>query len=67
MIDQTTLPEVKMPNRDGFVGDPRPDTASETEEMRMFRSDDVPMRLADPRRSSDPPDEALGSDDAVLQ
>ncbi len=26
VIDQTTLPKVKMPNRDGFVGDPRPDT-----------------------------------------
>jgi cytochrome c len=28
VIDQTTLPKVKMPNRDGFVGDPRPDTGS---------------------------------------
>ncbi len=28
LIDQTTLPKVKMPNRDGFVGDPRPDTGS---------------------------------------
>jgi S-disulfanyl-L-cysteine oxidoreductase SoxD len=28
VIDQSTLPRVKMPNRDGFVGDPRPDTAS---------------------------------------
>ena len=26
IVDQTTLPKVKMPNRDGFVGDPRPDT-----------------------------------------
>jgi len=24
-LDQTTLPQVKMPNRDGFVADPRPD------------------------------------------
>jgi mono/diheme cytochrome c family protein len=24
-LDQTTLPQVKMPNRDGFVPDPRPD------------------------------------------
>lgn len=24
-LDQTTLPQVKMPNRDGFVRDPRPD------------------------------------------
>jgi len=25
VLDQTTLPKVKMPNRDGFVSDPRPD------------------------------------------
>jgi len=25
VVDQTTLPHVKMPNRDGFVADPRPD------------------------------------------
>jgi cytochrome c len=25
VLDQTTLPRVKMPNRDGFVADPRPD------------------------------------------
>jgi len=25
ILDQTTLPQVKMPNRDGFVVDPRPD------------------------------------------
>jgi cytochrome c len=25
VLDQTTLPQVKMPNRDGFVHDPRPD------------------------------------------
>jgi|SRR6516162_9139801 len=25
MIDATSLPKVKMPNRDGFVADPRPD------------------------------------------
>ncbi len=25
VLDQTTLPKVKMPNRDGFVADPRPD------------------------------------------
>ena len=25
VVDQTTLPQVKMPNRDGFVFDPRPD------------------------------------------
>jgi len=28
VLDQTTLPKVKMPNRDGFVGDPRPDTGT---------------------------------------
>jgi cytochrome c len=27
-IDQTTLPKVKMPNRNGFVRDPRPDTGA---------------------------------------
>lgn len=25
VLDQRTLPQVKMPNRDGFVADPRPD------------------------------------------
>jgi hypothetical protein len=25
VIDATSLPKVKMPNRDGFVADPRPD------------------------------------------
>jgi cytochrome c len=24
-LNQTTLPQVKMPNRNGFVADPRPD------------------------------------------
>jgi cytochrome c len=28
VLDQTTLPRVKMPNRDGFVRDTRPDTGS---------------------------------------
>jgi hypothetical protein len=28
IVDQSTLPRVRMPNRDGFVGDPRPDTGS---------------------------------------
>lgn len=27
-LDETTLPRVKMPNRDGFVPDPRPDVTS---------------------------------------
>jgi cytochrome c len=26
VLDQNTLPKIVMPNRDGFVGDPRPDT-----------------------------------------
>jgi cytochrome c len=25
VMDATSLPKVKMPNRDGFVADPRPD------------------------------------------
>ena len=29
MIDATSLPKVKMPNRDGFVADPRPDIPTE--------------------------------------
>jgi cytochrome c len=28
ILDEKTLPKVKMPNRDGFVPDPRPDTRS---------------------------------------
>jgi cytochrome c len=28
VLDQTTLPAVRMPNRDGFVADARPDTSS---------------------------------------
>src|SRR5436190_1699805 len=28
VLDQTTLPQVKMPNRDGFVVDPRPDVGA---------------------------------------
>jgi cytochrome c len=27
-LNEATLPRVKMPNRDGFVGDPRPDVPS---------------------------------------
>ena len=26
VVDQATLPQIKMPNRDGFTADPRPDT-----------------------------------------
>jgi len=25
VLDQDTLPKIRMPNRDGFVADPRPD------------------------------------------
>jgi cytochrome c len=28
IMNQQTLPKVKMPNRDGFVNDPRPDVKS---------------------------------------
>jgi cytochrome c len=28
VIDQNTLPKIVMPNRDGFVGDPRPDVGA---------------------------------------
>ncbi|KQP22705.1 c-type cytochrome [Pseudorhodoferax sp. Leaf267] len=28
VLDATTLPQVRMPNRDGFIADARPDTAS---------------------------------------
>ena len=28
VMDAKTLPQVKMPNRGGFVSDPRPDTSS---------------------------------------
>ena len=28
VLDQTTLPPVKMPNREGFVADTRPDTGA---------------------------------------
>jgi len=30
VMDATSLPKVKMPNRDGFVGDPRPDVGNKT-------------------------------------
>ena len=33
-IDATTLPAVEMPNRDGFVSDPRPDLGSTTSPER---------------------------------
>jgi len=33
-MDATTLPKVKMPNRDGFVKDTRPDTGKKTRGLR---------------------------------
>jgi hypothetical protein len=27
-LNEVALPRVKMPNRDGFVGDPRPDVST---------------------------------------
>jgi len=30
VMDATTLPQVKMPNRDGFVRDPRPDVGQDS-------------------------------------
>src|ERR1700730_749534 len=37
VMDQTTLPKVKMPNRDGFVRDPRPDTGAVKPAARSSR------------------------------
>ena len=34
MIDAKSLPKVKMPNRDGFVPDPRPDVGNKTRAKR---------------------------------
>jgi cytochrome c len=28
VLDAKTLPQIRMPNRDGFTGDPRPDVKS---------------------------------------
>ncbi len=30
LVDRSTLPTIKMPNRDGFVPDPRPDVKAES-------------------------------------
>jgi hypothetical protein len=32
VLDQTTLPKVQMPNRSGFVNDPRPDIPAKRRE-----------------------------------
>jgi S-disulfanyl-L-cysteine oxidoreductase SoxD len=37
VMDQTTLPKVNMPNRDGFVRDPRPDTGAVKPAARSSR------------------------------
>ncbi len=37
VLDQTTLPRVKMPNRDGFVPDTRPDTGTKPATRRRGR------------------------------
>jgi hypothetical protein len=34
-LSETTLPRVKMPNRDGFVGDPRPDVPTREVDNRF--------------------------------
>jgi hypothetical protein len=31
-VNQATLPQIKMPNREGFVVDPRPDNSDPQEE-----------------------------------
>jgi cytochrome c len=34
VMDAKSLPAVRMPNRDGFVSDPRPDTQSEKSKVK---------------------------------
>ena len=31
ILDATTLPQIRMPNRDGYVSDPRPDVVNASE------------------------------------
>ena len=31
ILDATTLPQIRMPNRDGYVPDPRPDVVNASE------------------------------------
>ena len=38
VLDQTTLPQVQMPNRNGFVADPRPDVAATPHDHQPQRS-----------------------------
>jgi S-disulfanyl-L-cysteine oxidoreductase SoxD len=38
VLDQTTLPQVSMPNRSGFVGDPRPDVEKTQRTQRTPRT-----------------------------
>jgi cytochrome c len=37
VIDQTTLPQVRMPNRGGFVPDTRPDTGVQPAPVKSSR------------------------------
>jgi S-disulfanyl-L-cysteine oxidoreductase SoxD len=37
VIDAQSLPRVRMPNREGFVADPRPDTSNRTKKVRIAR------------------------------
>jgi S-disulfanyl-L-cysteine oxidoreductase SoxD len=36
-IDAQSLPKVRMPNREGFVADPRPDSPNHTKKVRIAR------------------------------
>ena len=38
VLDQTTLPQVQMPNRNGFVADPRPDVGATPHDHQPQRS-----------------------------
>jgi len=44
VLDETTLPKIVMPNRSGFVADPRPDTGEATRQERA-----KPTRVRPPR------------------
>ena len=39
VLNEKTLPRVKMPNRDGFIADPRPDVGSTSRSSRASRPD----------------------------
>jgi hypothetical protein len=44
VLDQITLPQVKMPNRDGFVSDPRPDIGPDTTTTNPRKPQSPPKR-----------------------